>query len=72
MEKVHSTKKEKGEGGGIINLRSQNVALLLKHLVKFYNWRGIPWVNLIRDNYYPNWELPMCSGTKAPSGGETH
>jgi hypothetical protein len=40
LEKVHSTKKE-GGGLGIINPRSQNVALLLKHLDKFYNRRDI-------------------------------
>jgi hypothetical protein len=38
--------KKKG-GLGIINLRSQNTARLLKHLDKFYNKRDIPWINLI-------------------------
>jgi hypothetical protein len=38
--------KRKG-GLGVINLRSQNIAILLKHLDKFYNRRNIPWVNLI-------------------------
>jgi hypothetical protein len=36
--------KEKG-GLGIINLRSQNAALLIKHLDKFYNKKDIPWVS---------------------------
>jgi hypothetical protein len=31
----------------IINLRSQNKSLLLKHLDKFYNKKDIPWINLI-------------------------
>jgi hypothetical protein len=38
--------KRKG-GLEAINLRSQNTALLTKHLDKFYNSRDIPWVNLI-------------------------
>ena len=35
--------KEKG-GLGLINLRLQNDALLLKHLHKFYNRMDVPWV----------------------------
>jgi hypothetical protein len=41
------TRPKKKGGLGIINLRSQNTALLLKHLDKFYNKRDIPWVTLI-------------------------
>jgi hypothetical protein len=37
--------KPKDKGGlGIIDLRSQNEALLLKHLDKFYNKKDTPWV----------------------------
>jgi hypothetical protein len=43
--------KEKG-GLGIINLRLQNDALLLKHLHKFYNKEDVPWVHLVWDRYY--------------------
>jgi hypothetical protein len=40
--------KPKDKGGlGVINLRSQNCALLLKHLDKFYYKKNIPWVRLI-------------------------
>jgi hypothetical protein len=40
--------KPKNKGGlGIINLKTQNKALLLKHLDKFYNKKDIPWVKLI-------------------------
>jgi hypothetical protein len=35
------TPKEKG-GLGVINLRVQNTALLLKHMVKFYNGADLP------------------------------
>jgi hypothetical protein len=37
---------------GIINLRFQNQALLIKHLDKFYDNVDVPWVKLIRDAYY--------------------
>jgi len=43
--------KDKG-GLGILNLRLQNDALLLKQLHKFYNKIGIPWINLIWSKYY--------------------
>jgi hypothetical protein len=43
--------KRKG-GLGMINLKSQNLALLMKHLDKFYNRKDTPWVNLIWDTYY--------------------
>jgi hypothetical protein len=45
--------KEKG-GLGIINLRLQNDALLMKHLSKFYNKADIPWVRLVWNKYYTN------------------
>jgi hypothetical protein len=45
--------RPKNKGGlGIINLRVQNNALLLKHLHKFYNNEDIPWIHLVRDAYY--------------------
>lgn len=38
----------KNNGGlGVINLKTQNDALLLKHLDKFYNKQDTPWVSLI-------------------------
>jgi hypothetical protein len=49
--------KRKG-GMGVINLRAQNKALLIKHLDKFYNKADIPWVNLIWNTYYSNGEVP--------------
>ena len=58
-----SRPKTKG-GLGIICLRSQNVALLLKHLDKFYNKRDIPWVNLIWSTYYANGEVPHATQEK--------
>jgi hypothetical protein len=45
MEKC--TKPKRKGGLGIINLRSQNNALLLKHLDKFYNKIDVPLVKLI-------------------------
>jgi hypothetical protein len=45
--------KEKG-GPGIVNLRLQNDALLMKHLNKFYNKANIPCVRLVWNKYYTN------------------
>jgi len=48
----------KKEGGlGVLNLRTQNEALLLKNLHKFFNRADIPWVNLIWESYYNNGSL---------------
>jgi retron-type reverse transcriptase len=43
--------KDKG-GLGIINLRLQNDALLMKQLSKFYNRADVPWVRMIWAKYY--------------------
>jgi hypothetical protein len=49
----------KDQGGlGIINLRTQNAAVLLKYLHKFYNDENIPWVFL-------TWQC-LYSGQIAP------
>jgi hypothetical protein len=45
--------KENG-GLGALNLNTQNVSLLLKHLHKFYNNLDVPWVQLIWNSYYQN------------------
>lgn len=42
---------EKG-GLGVINLKLQNDALLLKQLDKFYNRVDTPWVHLVWNKYY--------------------
>lgn len=45
--------KPKDKGGlGVINLRLQNDALLLKQLDKFYNKVDTPWVHLVWNKYY--------------------
>jgi len=55
--------KSKDEGGlGVLDLRTQNEALLLKFLHKFYNREDIPWVNLIWEIYYQNGKLPTDTG----------
>jgi hypothetical protein len=43
--------KKKG-GLGILNLKLQNEALLLKYLHKFYNKIDTPWVHLLWNTYY--------------------
>lgn len=53
--------KPKNKGGlGVINLRVQNEALLMKFLRKFYNKMDIPWVQLTWDTYY-NQKIPHAT-----------
>lgn len=54
--------KSKSEGGlGALNLRTQNDALLLKFLHKFFNREDIPWVNLVWESHYKNGKLPISN-----------
>lgn len=47
------------QGGlGVIDIKKQNEALLMKNLDKFFNRSDIPWVNLVWDRYYRNGKLP--------------
>ena len=45
---------------GVINLRLQNDALVLKQLHKFYSKKDIPWVSLIWSRYYTS-RVPHAS-----------
>ena len=55
----------KSEGGlGVLNLQTQNEALLLKYLHKFFNRQDIPWVNLIWEKHYANGSLLASSSLK--------
>jgi hypothetical protein len=45
-------------------LRTQNEALLLKHLDKFYNKKDIPWVNMIWNSYYSQGQIPHATGDR--------
>jgi hypothetical protein len=45
-------------GMGVIKLRAQNEALLLKNLHKFFNNDDFPWIHLIWGQYYHNGKLP--------------
>jgi hypothetical protein len=55
--------RPKDQGGlGVLNLRLQNQALLMKNLYKFYNQHDIPWVQLIWRAYQYNNTTPH-SGT---------
>ena len=59
----------KKEGGlGVMDLRKQNEALLMKNWHKFYSRLDIPWVNLVWEKLYPNGNLPG-SMMKGSSGG---
>jgi hypothetical protein len=54
--------KPKRKGGlGIINLRSQNKALLLKHLDKFYNKKKHPMGKFGLEGLLFQWSDPPCS-----------
>jgi len=51
--------RTKEEGGlGIVNMKSQNVALLIKYLDKFYNHADILWVSLTWSKLYSNNSTP--------------
>lgn len=44
-------------GLGVIDLKSQNEALLLKNFHKFFNKADIPWIHLVWEKYYSNGKL---------------
>ena len=51
--------RPKNQGGlGVLNLRIQNKALLLKNLHKYFNKHDTPWVQLIWNTYYNEGALP--------------
>jgi len=51
--------RERSEGGlGVIDLKAQNEALLIKFLHKFFNKEDVPWVSLVWERYYDNGRLP--------------
>jgi hypothetical protein len=65
MQKWKKCCKPKKKGGlGIINLRSQNYALLMKHLDKFYNQKDVPWVKLVQNALYQNGQIPHATTDK--------
>jgi hypothetical protein len=43
---------------GVIKLRLQNEALLMKNLDKFFSKADLPWVNLVWSQYYENGRVP--------------
>lgn len=56
----HMVTKSKDKGGlGILDLKTQNEALLIKNLHKFFNKANILWVHLVWEkHYYTNGRLP--------------
>lgn len=49
----------KPEGGlWVLDLKTQNEALLIKNLHKFFNKVDVPWVKLVWEKYYNNGKLP--------------
>ena len=55
-------KPKKAGGLGVLDLRTQNNALMIKFLHKFMNRMDIPWVQLIWHAHYQNHKLPQSSG----------
>jgi hypothetical protein len=54
--------RAKEEGGlGVLNIKTQNEALIIKHLHKFFNKEDLPWVSLIWEQYYNSGKLPANS-----------
>lgn len=54
--------KSKEEGGlGVLDIKTQNEALLLKYLHKFFNREDIPWVSLVWESYYSSDKLPSTT-----------
>jgi len=51
------TKAKKNGGLGVLDLKTQNEALLLKQLHKFFNRANIPWVHLVWAKHYPDGKL---------------
>lgn len=43
---------------GVLNIKTQNEALLIKHLHKFFNKDDIPRVSLVWETYYDSRKLP--------------
>lgn len=43
---------------GVIDIKTQNEALLMKNVHKFFNKEDIPWVSLIWEKYYDSGRLP--------------
>lgn len=62
--------KDKG-GLGVIDLSTQNDALLLKKLDKFYRKEDVQWVQLIWQRYYSEGAQHVRREKKVPSGGKT-
>jgi hypothetical protein len=56
----------KSQGGlGIIDLAAQNIALLLKHLHKFFNKIEVPWVDLTWKAFY---SASLAPHARSPRG----
>jgi len=63
------TKPKEEAHRGVLDLKTQNEALLIKNLHKFFN-RARPWVQFIWEKYYKNGKLPDHI-KKGLSGGKT-
>jgi hypothetical protein len=55
---------KKNGGLGVLNLRIQNQALIIKFLYKFFNRQDIPWVQLIWKAHYNDERIPHEKAVK--------
>jgi hypothetical protein len=63
--------RPKSQGGlGVIDLATQNRALLLKHLHKFFNKAKVPCVDLTWKAYYSAILAPQARSPRGSFGGE--
>jgi hypothetical protein len=56
--------QNKNGGLGILNLRVQNQALIIKFLYKFFNRHDTPWVQLIWEAHYNDGKITRDKATK--------
>jgi hypothetical protein len=54
-------KPKKAGGLAVLNLRIQNIALLMKDLFKFMNNQDISWVHLVWQAHYANGKIPQST-----------
>jgi hypothetical protein len=59
---------KKNGGLGVLNLRVQNQALIIKFLYKFFNRHDTPWVQLIWEAHYSDGKIPQGKVTKGVFG----
>ena len=55
---------QKNGGLGVLSLRTQSKAMMIKFLYNFFNNKDTPWVQLVWEAHYPEGKVPIGSSTK--------